>query len=292
MSNSSMSINKFTTVQSFYVHTPLYIPYELPDKFNDEIKKIWLQTEEYTIDCYCMECKKESVFNAKLEFDTPSLHTIFNKPEINPQLKYANFNTEVAINKTLTCTRNRAHQVHILIKILNKKIIKVGQYPSYVDLSEQKIKQYRKIISQNDYSEFSRAIGLASHGVGIGAFVYLRRIFEKLVEGAHIEAKKDTDWNEEAYKRSRMDEKIDLLSKHLPATLVQQKSLYGILSSGIHGLSEVECLQAFPIVRLGIELILDEKIRKLEESRKLIEASDSISKLSQLLQQQKSQPTS
>ena len=39
--------------------------------------------------------------------------------------------------------------------------------------------------------EFTKAIGLAANGVGIGSFVYLRRIFENLVFQAFDEAKKE-----------------------------------------------------------------------------------------------------
>ena len=41
------------------------------------------------------------------------------------------------------------------------------------------IKQYDKELRKPDLKEFTRAIGLAANGVGIGSFVYLRRIFER-----------------------------------------------------------------------------------------------------------------
>jgi hypothetical protein len=61
---------------------------------------------------------------------------------------------------------------------------------------------------------------------------------------------------------------------------VEHKVLYAILSKGIHELSEEECLQAFPVVRLGIELILDEKIEQQEKERKIKDASKAIQNLS------------
>jgi len=75
----------------------------------------------------------------------------------------------------------------------------------------QGIKKYRKILGDSKYRELHRAIGLSAHGVGIGAFVYLRRIFEGLVEAARDEVAKKTDWDEEKqeeFKTSRWDEKI------------------------------------------------------------------------------------
>lgn len=61
--------------------------------------------------------------------------------------------------------------------------------------------------------------------------------------------------------------------------VVEHKSIYGILSKGIHELSEEECLEIFPIVKIGIELILDEKIELEERERKKKENSKNIQKL-------------
>ncbi|GFD75677.1 hypothetical protein KUL113_50970 [Tenacibaculum sp. KUL113] len=73
--------------------------------------------------------------------------------------------------------------------------------------------------------------------------------------------------DEETYKRARMNEKIEMLSAELPEFIVENKSMYSILSKGIHELSENECLKAFPIVKVGIEIILDEKIEKLNKEK-------------------------
>ncbi|MDO9052853.1 MAG: hypothetical protein Q7U37_02820 [Gallionella sp.] len=47
----------------------------------------------------------------------------------------------------------------------------------------------------------------------------------------------------------------------------------------IHELTEAECLTAFPVVKLGIEIILDAKIRALEEQKKLEKAALAIQHL-------------
>lgn len=127
------------------------------------------------------------------------------------------------------------------------------------------------------YKEFSRAVGLVSHGVGIGSFVYLRRIFENLIEESHQEAIKIDSWDEENYNRSRMDEKIALLKDYLPEFLLRSRKIYSILSKGIHQLSENECLKYFAAVKLGIELILDEKLEKLNRESKIKEAEKLLS---------------
>ena len=71
-----------------------------------------------------------------------------------------------------------------------------------------------------------------------------------------------------------MDEKIKLLEDYLPAFLVQNRRLYGILSKGVHELSEAECIKAFPTVKGGLELILDERLaaKILEEKQRRLAA--------------------
>lgn len=152
--------------------------------------------------------------------------------------------------------------------ILFSTFEKIGQKPSYADLHLANVKQYVPVLSKLQLRELSKAIGLASHGVGIGSYVYLRRIFEALVEDAHIVAKGDQNWNEEAFLRMRMGEKISTLKGHLPAFLVEHPAMYSILSKGIHELSEDDCIKHFATLRLGIEMILDEKLEKENQAKK------------------------
>lgn len=160
---------------------------------------------------------------------------------------------------------------------------KVGQLPSIADLHISKIKEYDKVLPREKIKEVTRAIGLAANGVGIGSFVYLRRVFEDLVEEAHQIATKDGAINEDDYNKGRMVEKIELLKNYLPDFLVANKSIYGVLSLGIHELNEQDCLKHFEAVRVGIELILDEKIEKLNKQAKIDEAQKRIQSVTQQL---------
>ena len=70
-----------------------------------------------------------------------------------------------------------------------------------------------------------------------------------------------------------MDEKIDLLKEYIPDFLGENSYIYSILSKGIHELDEEECLEIFDILKTGIEIILEEKIEKInkEKRKKFIE---------------------
>ncbi|UZT79825.1 hypothetical protein OF113_07165 [Ectopseudomonas chengduensis] len=159
-------------------------------------------------------------------------------------------------------------------------LMKVGQHPSVADFHISEIKQYKKLLSNEKLKEFTRAIGLAANGVGIGSFVYLRRIFESLIYEAYKVCLSEGVVTDEQYSRSRMDQKIQLLSSHLPSFLVENKSMYSVLSLGIHELDEDTCLAHFDTLRVGIEIILDEKLDELKKREKIEEAKKKLGQLS------------
>lgn len=170
---------------------------------------------------------------------------------------------------------------YFYFNIENRTLTKVGQHPSIADFQIQDIKKYRAILGKDKSREFAKAIGLAANGVGIGSFVYLRRIFEDLIWEAFHEALSGGKIDDETFKRARMDERIGLLKEFLPDFLYANRELYRIMSAGIHTLSEEDCLMHFEPVKVGIELILDEKVEKLAKAAKLKEANQKIQLASQ-----------
>ena len=61
-----------------------------------------------------------------------------------------------------------------------------------------------------------------------------------------------------------MSERIKMLGGYLPEVLINNTTIYGILSKGIHELSEEECRKYFPVVKECIYQILGmwESLRK------------------------------
>ncbi|MEM9053422.1 MAG: hypothetical protein AAGC47_15315, partial [Bacteroidota bacterium] len=159
-------------------------------------------------------------------------------------------------------------------------LIKIGQLPSLVDYQMGQLRDYSKVLDRDLLKEFTRAIGLAAHGIGIGSFVYLRRIFEKLIFEALIEAKTEGTIKEEDFQTLRMEDKILRLSDYLPEFLVENRKLYSILSIGLHQLDENTCLTHFETVKVGIELILDEREQRRVKKKKIKEAKQKIQELS------------
>lgn len=189
---------------------------------------------------------------------------------------------------TLECKRNNGDKlVYFILDIKFKEVryvMKVGQHPSLADISYGQIdEKYESVISEERLSLFKKAIGLASHGVGAGSFVYLRKIFEELISETYTSNKDKLGMDEKVFKDKRMAEKVEALKDYLPEQLVKMKSIYGILSNGVHKLSENECLSYFPALKLSIELIWDDQIELSKKQEKTSSVQKEIDRINQEL---------
>ncbi|GAB2324428.1 hypothetical protein IRB23M11_20500 [Alkalibacterium sp. m-11] len=177
----------------------------------------------------------------------------------------------VHLNKryTLTyfCTRDREHSLFFDLIITDDKLIKIGQYPSIASLLQPEINRYKSVLGEY-YIEFSKAVGLYSHGIGVGSFIYLRRIIEKLLYEKFKENSQIINVDVDKFNQMKFENKIELLEEYLPQALVENKNLYGIISKGVHELDEKDCLEMFPNMRIGIELILDDILAEKEREEK------------------------
>jgi hypothetical protein len=169
------------------------------------------------LDEYCLHCKRESVFSSsnpfpsrgqrqmmsmgpvEFEHDVPatrppakdveelitsdviSVDGTWQRPEAYA-LKPHTFSIEFA------CSRDAAHPLIYYCRVDGDGLQKIGQYPSVADLHTDQLKDYRPVLTDEQRRELAKGIGLFAHGVGIGSFVYIRRVFEQFVESARVEA--------------------------------------------------------------------------------------------------------
>jgi hypothetical protein len=261
-----------TSPEKFHLEMPLYHEVDLTDE--GTAKRIWsLLSYSGTIDAYCIWCEKESVFDA-LSYG----QQYFEHWKADSGLRTISYK----------CTRERkASHIYYSYYIKGSTVlVKIGQFPSVANFQIPQAKKNRKVLGDERYKELTRGIGLAANGVGIGSFVYLRRIFASLIEEAHQQALKAAAENAKEfpakeYHDAKMNGRISLLKDFLPDTLVENREIYGILSTGLHDLSEEECLSYFVAVRLGIEQILDEKIERKEKADKAKAARQAIKDLAE-----------
>lgn len=245
--------------QKVFAEDPLYTTYDISCFNDDEITSFFTSG---SIDAYCPNCKKRSVF--RIQSGTSPYPT--EKKQITKfgLITVCAKCTRETRNELLGRLENCEHNFYAIFKRYNDELLKIGQYPSKADMDFGELDDSYKELPNNLRNELGTSIGLYAHGVGIGSFVYLRRIFENLVEEAHQKANQEQDWDEDNYIQSRMTEKIKLLSNFLPIRLVNSANLYGILSKGLHELSENECRKHYSLVRQAIQLILKQKHEEKE----------------------------
>jgi len=216
---------------------------------------------------------------------------------VRPQTVNALSETEaIAVGRVLRETGyiDRVYRCHkcggsllVSYRVKGTTIQKIGQYPSLASFQFPEYAAIQKELEPQDRKEFGTALGLYSHGVGAGSFVYLRRIFERLVHKRFDQVKVDEGWNDDAFP-NRMDEKIEFLKDHLPEFLVGNTGIYSILSKGIHELEEDICLAGFPVLRDGISEILQEDIERKAALKRKTDTANGLQKLEAALNKPKS----
>lgn len=312
-----MKYNVFDTIQSnivdgndnvfakFLLNAGLYDSMEIK---RDNIQDLILLLEgKVRISAYCKECKTERVFTMKpyvyfvdepdecysLKLSDEVLrvqkqYTLENSMQpggiVNKEHTewgWKNWQIEETL-RVLTfkfvCSMSDEHHLDYIVLTTQNSMRKIGQYPSVADMTFPELDAYKHVISKEDRKELGTAIGLFASGVGAGSYVYLRRILERLVYQAKETAADAID--NEMFERARVAEKIKMLEGYLPDILVKNTTIYGILSKGIHELSEEECRKYFPVVKECIYQILgmwESERRKKADEDALSKALSSIS---------------
>ncbi len=263
-------------LEDLLVNKGLYDSVEICIDDLDELEKLLSGSSYngYNINCFCANCNEIRTFEtvdktihnesgfARIDFFNdyydPSIQEIFND--------YLNKRYSLSFR----CTRNHKHSILFDLLVTNNKIIKIGQYPSFADLANRDISRYKSVLG-NKFNEYSKSLGLFSHGIGIGSFVYLRRIIESLIFDKYDEVKESLNISHDDFMKSEFKDKIDILKNYLPSVLVKNKNIYSIISKGIHHLNEEECSSIYPVIKDGIELILDDLIaekQRIEKEKK------------------------
>lgn len=256
ISKPNTGSQRLTSVHDFYFEEPLYKEFKVSDINGDvmsgDVDGVnpykGYDTTYYIISTNLINFVRFGTYGGSAVVDGTNEHYYFIK---------------------LSCKRSSEDYLYFFIYCDDKKIIKIGQYPSLVDIQFKEMdKKYKKVLDKDSLLAFKRAIGLAAHGIGAGSLVYLRRIFEGLIKESYEQHKAQFSIEEAEFMKKHMNEKVEFLKEYLPTELIKMKPLYGVLSKGVHELAEDECLNYFPALRLSIELILDCKIEEEAKSKR------------------------
>lgn len=256
------------------------------------------------VSTYCKQCKSERVFTMKpvvyyalapdgyeqiqvsrIIYQAQEFYTSNSNNPLASMIFLQSSDTAKENSRILifefVCAMDNSHHLDYIVLTDNSIFRKIGQYPSIADLSFPELDKYNTVMSKNDRRELGKALGLFANGIGAGSYVYLRRILERLLEKIKADAGDTVD--SDTFEQSRMGEKMRMLKDHLPKTLADNPSIYGILSKGIHELSEEECRSYFIVVKDCLLMIFDEWVEKKEKSKKEESIRSELSKIASKL---------
>ena len=167
-----------------------------------------------------------------------------------------------------------------------KTIEKVGQFPPWSIKIEKNLK---KLLGE--YSEYyKKGKTCESQSYGIGAFAYYRRIIEDII-GELLELIPNLMTGEELQKYNEAlekvrgtkntQDKIAFVKDLLPPILIPEqfnplKTIYDVLSTGLHGRTDDECLNDAELIRTSLIFLVNAILSRRKEQ---LEYTESMKKI-------------
>lgn len=158
-------------------------------------------------------------------------------------------------------------------------IQKVGQFPQTTLLAERKSVLYKSVLRRiNDsFIDYSNAEKSKANGLVVGAYDYLRRVFENMI---NYYLKKN---NIILSDNPRAKEKIKAVEFEFNSKIRKFLApLYGALSIGIHELSEEECQKHYEQLKAIIDIQLEYIKENDDMEKQLSESSKALNELNAL----------
>jgi hypothetical protein len=225
----------------------------------------------FAFDQYCVECKRETTFRV-------GAMPVANRGLGGGNKSGVNVIPPMLLSVSATCQRDFTVYLYVL-KFGTEKVTKIGQWPSTADIAFGELRTIDKSLDDDDRRELGKALGLHAHDTAIGAFVYLRRVFERMVRRAH-ERQSAAGHPVDGFDGMRMDERIAALKDELPEKVVQNSAVFSVLSVGLHELTEEKCAQYFPVLKAVLFQMLEQEEHKRKAA---ITARDTDSALQRIL---------
>lgn len=187
-----------------------------------------------------------------------------------PQNAICNFSL-LYLDYYFLCKNEKSHTytMRMLIFLCDGKvnIRKIGQFPENNFLNEKKSSYYSNILRRFDaYLDYKNAEKSNDYGLSAGAYDYLRRVFEKMI---------DFYLPKDFMEKTRVKDKIGEVKNNFhPEIKCFLKPLYEALSLGIHQLKDAECKEYYEDLKAVIDIQL-QYIKEQDEMMKQIKDSSS-----------------
>lgn len=197
------------------------------------------------------------------------------------------YSKEILLNSVIcyleyyfSCTNNANHNYIMLISIEfndGKFVVrKVGQNPSMLTVKGFEFDKHRKFLEKIDaYDDYKKAdFSYADHFYA-GAYTYLRRIFEKMIN--YYLGNSKLEDNHMDTKIKAVKDKFDPRINHL------LKQLYDILSVSIHELSEEQSKEYYEYLKAIIDIQLEYIKTEADKDQQSKSLSSVLSKITNLV---------
>lgn len=241
------------TRQQLLVEDPLYTRYALDEV--DWGALIRRALDNGALDVYCPECERTSVYRVE---------SGYGRDELAQKLSVKTWFTVEARctrdHRTLGTSSRCDGRLVVLFARDGRGACKAGIHPpkSVLDLAALDAAAGAELDGELR-EDLGRAIGLHAHGIGAGAFVYLRRVLGALLERARQRASAAPRWSQARFRAAGGAERIRLLAAELPPRVVESAPLFAILDRGVEELAEAECHAYFDLLFQAVTLLLRDR---------------------------------
>jgi len=244
------------TLKPFFERAPIYVSHVFlrPDRLPADLPS------PVELDLYCKQCKLTKPFQDRRSRGSGS--GLGSSPAITSGLRGYRY-------WCVTCGAAYTADVFVEISESSISIQKVGQWPRPKSGRDKLLEKF----FEEDAENYEKAVMCLANGYGIGAFAYFRRIIEdgvdQLLNMLEDDAKATGSGAEilnaisELHKASPMADKIEIANKAVPPHLLVNGinplgRLYGVLSDGVHGLSDAQCLEKAEVVQDCLKYLVSE----------------------------------
>ncbi len=171
----------------------------------------------------------------------------------------------------------------------NKAITKI--YQSFISeiIRDEDIQKFRrmKLLSESDLKELEKANRCKKMGMNVASFVYMRRIFENMLQRIYEEHKSEITIKDSSKNFTDLfvKDKVKLLKPYLPILLNEDSTsekyikIYKLLSEGIHKLNEEICESLYNIIKDILIMILEKEVEKRKNDKNLVELEKNFNKI-------------
>lgn len=226
------------------------------------------QGDTVGFDTYCIGCKRETTF--RIQTQKVATRSIGGR--------YAIHVTPPSIFAARAVCQRGFHVYTYVFTDSDDRLTKIGQTPSVADLSFGELRAIDRSLDKEDRTELGKAIGLSAHDTAIGAFVYLRRVFERMIQRAH-ERQSEVGNAVKGFETMRMEDRIAALKDELPEKVVENSAVFSVLSVGLHELTEEQCAKHFPVMKAVLFQMLEQEEHKRKAAATARETDAALQKI-------------